>query len=185
MSARRSSVAHSLTGRPSWLPDSSQHDSAGVPPAIRTYLYEQEHGTFRRYLLEACVVLGVFLPWVAPLIGLCAIAPIVQLALLDSRVITPSADCYGPEGGVCNNEVYFDYYFWNITNPVEVSPALCSAVPARPEQDKCLRCSERYGACAVASRCSSASSAGARAIHLQGTLQHCCSWMLSNSGALQ
>ena len=120
MSARRSSLAHSLTGRPSWLPDSSQQNSAAVPPAIRTYLYEQEQGTVRRYLLEACVVLGVFLPWVAPLIGLCAISPIVQLAILDSRVITPTADCYGLEGAVCNNEVYFDYYFWNITNPTEV-----------------------------------------------------------------
>ena len=129
MSARRSSVAKNLTGRPSWLPDSSS--STAVPPAVRTYFYEQEHGTFRRYLLEACIVLGLFLPWVAPLVGLCAISPIVQLAILDSRVITPTSDCYGPDGGVCDNEVYFDYYFWNITNPAEVQQSLAVTLSCR------------------------------------------------------
>ena len=65
-------------------------------------------------------MLGLFLPLLGPLIGLCAIAPLIELAILDSGVITPSTNCYNTTPVVCTDEVYFDYYFWNITNPVEV-----------------------------------------------------------------
>ena len=71
-------------------------------------------------------MVGLFLPWVAPLIGLCAISPIVQLGILDSRVVTPTSDCTGPDGGVCDTNVWFDYYFWNVTNAPEVGQSACA-----------------------------------------------------------
>ena len=45
---------------------------------------------------------------------------LIQLGILDSRVLTPSTDCLGPDGGLCNTDVWFDYYFWNISNAPEV-----------------------------------------------------------------
>ena len=128
--SKRSSAVRNLLSRSSAVWVAHNENSAGVPPAVRTYLLDGEHGTFRRYLLEACLVLGLFLPWVAPLIGLCAISPIVQLSILDSRVVTPTSDCLGPNGGLCDTDVRFDYYFWNVSNAPEVRGSLPACVRA-------------------------------------------------------
>lgn len=93
-----------------------------VPPAVRTYLLAGDHGTFRRYLLEVCMVLGLFLPWIGPLLGLCAVVPMVELVVWETTVVTPASNCYNATPMVCNDEVFFDYYFWNITNANEVRP---------------------------------------------------------------
>lgn len=80
------------------------------------------HGTYRRYILELLVVLGLLLPWIGPLFGLAIMTPIVLLTVQNGKIITTERDCFG--GGLtptqCPAESYFDYYFWNITNPAEV-----------------------------------------------------------------
>lgn len=70
------------------------------------------------------VVLGVMLPWIGPAFGLCVMTPIVLLTIENGKIITADQDCFGtgPLGNAtqCPAESYFDYYFWNITNPEEV-----------------------------------------------------------------
>ena len=95
--------------------------------AVQGYLAPGVHGTFKRYGLELLVVLGLFLPWIGPLFGQAVMVPIVLLTVQSGKVITTERDCFG--GGVgpteCPAESYFDYYFWNITNPEQVG--LCPA----------------------------------------------------------
>ncbi|KAK9813634.1 hypothetical protein WJX73_000949 [Symbiochloris irregularis] len=91
---------------------------AGVNPVIQTYLLSGEHGTSRRYLLELCLVLGLFLPWLGPLLGICGIIPLIELDVLERAVITPSSYCFAQaaNGTVCNGTAVYEYYFWNLTN---------------------------------------------------------------------
>lgn len=99
-----------------------QNLDAGVNPVIQTYLLSGEHGTFRRYLLELCLVLGLFLPWLGPLLGLCGIIPLIELDILETAVITPSSYCFAQaaNGTVCNGTAVYEYYFWNLTNTEQV-----------------------------------------------------------------
>lgn len=86
------------------------------------YLQPKVHGTYRKYVLELLVVLGLLLPWIGPLFGLAVMTPIVLLTIQNEKIITTERDCFGG-GNVptqCPAESYFDYYFWNITNPAEV-----------------------------------------------------------------
>ena len=86
------------------------------------YLLPEVHGTYRRYVLELLLVLGLLLPWIGPLFGLAVMTPIVLLTVQNGKIITTERDCFG--GGLkavqCPAQSYFDYYFWNITNPTEV-----------------------------------------------------------------
>lgn len=107
------SDARRISSRPSSI-------DPAVPPIVKTYLLSGDHGTFRRYLLEMCLVLGVCLPWIGPLLGLCAVTPLLDLGIIESEVITPSTDCYSATPSVCRDDVHFDYYFWNVTNAAEV-----------------------------------------------------------------
>jgi len=90
---------------------------------VQGYLAPGVHGTYRQYVLELLVVLGLLLPWIGPLFGRAVMTPIVLLTVQNGKIITKERDCFG--GGVgpteCPAESYFDYYFWNITNPNQVS----------------------------------------------------------------
>lgn len=93
---------------------------------LQGYLLPGDHDTYRRYVLELLVVLGLLLPWIGPLFGLAVMTPIVLLTVEDEKIITTETDCFG--GGqtpsLCPAQSYFDYYFWNITNPLEVRDVL-------------------------------------------------------------
>lgn len=89
---------------------------------MQGYLLPSVHGTYRRYVLELLVVLGVLLSWIAPLFGLAVMTPVVLLTVQNGKVITTERDCFAEatEPVQCAAESFFDYYFWNITNPAEV-----------------------------------------------------------------
>lgn len=121
--------------RPSNIALSSCHNSLErcklSDAALQGYLVPKTHGTYRRYVLELLVVLGLLLTWIGPLFGLVVMTPIVLLTVQNGKIITTERDCFG--GGLgpteCPAESYFDYYFWNITNPTEVrQPIACTDV---------------------------------------------------------
>lgn len=93
-------------------------------------MLQGEHGTLRRYFLELLVVLGLLIPWIGPAFGLGVMTPIVLLTVQNGKIITSDQDCFGTAlsgtAVTCPAESYFDYFFWNITNPAEVD--LLSAV---------------------------------------------------------
>ncbi|KAK9814422.1 hypothetical protein WJX72_005728 [[Myrmecia] bisecta] len=93
-----------------------QAPRAVVNPILRTYLAANNYGTCRRYFLELLLVLGLFLPWMGPLLGLAVLDPIITVTLEQSKLLTPTTKCYQAEPAVCDATSYFDYYFWNITN---------------------------------------------------------------------
>jgi hypothetical protein len=106
---------------------------------VQGYLAPGVHGTYRQYVLELLVVLGLLLPWIGPLFGRAVMTPIVLLTVQNGKIITTERDCFG--GGVgpteCPADSYFDYYFWNITNPDQVShnyttPAAASTPNRQP-----------------------------------------------------
>lgn len=90
---------------------------------LQGYLLPKVHGTYRRYFLELLVVAGLLLPWIGPAFGLAIMTPIVLLTVQNSKIITTERDCF--RGGVgpttCPATSYFDYYFWNLTNPDQVN----------------------------------------------------------------
>lgn len=90
---------------------------------LQGYLLPNVHGTFRRYLLELLVVAGLLLPWIGPAFGLAVMTPIVLLTVQNGKVVTPESDCFsgGTGPATCPATSYFDYYFWNISNPAEVA----------------------------------------------------------------
>ena len=99
---------------------------------LQGYLLPGVHGTYRRYFLELCIVAGLLLPWLGPVLGLAVLTPIVLLTVENGKVIDSTTDCFGGGTGptTCPATSYFDYYFWNITNPNEAStyswrPARC------------------------------------------------------------
>ena len=75
--------------------------------------------------MELMVVLGLMVPWIGPAFGLGVMTPIVLLTVQNGKVITTEQDCFGVEASGnptdCPAESYFDYYFWNITNPDQVN----------------------------------------------------------------
>lgn len=86
----------------------------------------------KRYWLEFCVVMGFLIPWVSPLIGLGILTPFVKLGLMQSNIITAATPIYGAGVIPWNLTSYYDYYFWNITNPLEVeSQTLCWVILRR------------------------------------------------------
>ena len=105
--------------RPAPLP---QPPEPAVHPVIRTYLLSGDHGTLRRYLLELCLIVGLIIPWFGPLLGLCGIAPLIDLDIMERAVITPSSSCYSTAGNgtVCDDRRFYEYHFWNLTNAEQV-----------------------------------------------------------------
>ena len=101
---------------------------------LQGYLLTGVHGTYRQYFLELCIVAGLLLPWLGPILGLAVLTPIVLLTVEDGKVIDSTTDCFGGGTGPtnCSATSYFDYYFWNITNPNEASPS--SRRPAQCQQ---------------------------------------------------
>ena len=88
----------------------------------RTYIYPADISSGRRYLYLLLAVLGGFLWWLGPVMGLFVADPMIQLMLLNSQVILPTSDCYNPllPNQTCSTDVNVAYYFWNLTNEVEV-----------------------------------------------------------------
>ena len=65
-------------------------------PILRTFTLAGEHGTARRYWLEAGLLAGGLLPLLAPLVGLAVVTPLVRLAASVGGEIGPATACYGP-----------------------------------------------------------------------------------------
>ena len=68
----------------------------------------------------------MMIPWIGPAFGLGVMTPIVLLTVQNGKIITTDQDCFGisTDGNPiieCPAESYFDYYFWNITNPDQVT----------------------------------------------------------------
>ncbi len=90
-------------------------------PIIDSYLLPDSHGTCRRFCCECCLIVGLSLPLLGPLLGLCVFVPYFDLLFEEGNVIQPNAPCFSPAPGICPTSSKFDYYFWNITNAEEVS----------------------------------------------------------------
>lgn len=102
-----------------WLPSrrGSADDAASI---IQTFLLPNSHGKCRRFCCECLLIVGFMLPLLGPLLGLCVFVPYLDLQFEEGSVIQPDTPCYGPNATVCDTTFRFDYYFWNITNPIEV-----------------------------------------------------------------
>ncbi len=68
-------------------------------------------------------MMGLLLPWFGPLVGLFVISPLIEMGLAESRQLTADTQCLKKDVNVCDSSSYFEYYFWNITNPDEVRMA--------------------------------------------------------------
>ena len=88
----------------------------------RTYLYKDDVISRKRYILFFMTVVGAFIWWLGPVLGLFLVDPLVQLLLLDVQVITPTTNCMDHRlaNQTCDSDVMVDYYFYNITNKDEV-----------------------------------------------------------------
>ena len=86
-------------------------------------------------------MMGLILPWFGPLVGLFVISPLIEMGIAESRQLTAETQCLKEAVNVCDSTSQFDYYFWNITNPDEVRPAmpLMSLFPRRRKPDECRR----------------------------------------------
>lgn len=99
------------------LPRGSADDAVSI---IQTFLLPESHGRCRRFCCECLLIVGFMLPLLGPLLGLCVFVPYLDLQFEEGSVIQLDTPCYGPDPTVCDTTFSFDYYFWNITNPVEV-----------------------------------------------------------------
>ena len=90
-------------------------------PIIDSYLLPDSHGTCRRFCCECCLIVGLSLPLLGPLLGLCVFVPYFDLLFEEGNVIQPNAPCFSPAPGICPTSSKFDYYFWNITNAEQAS----------------------------------------------------------------
>ena len=90
-------------------------------PIIDSFLLPDSHGTCRRFCCECCLIVGLSLPLLGPLLGLCVFVPYFDLLFEEGNVIQPNAPCFSPAPGICPTSSKFDYYFWNITNAEQVS----------------------------------------------------------------
>lgn len=89
-------------------------------PIVQTFLLPNSHGKCERCCCECLLIVGVMLPLLGPLLGLCVAVPYLDIQFEEGSVIQPDTACYGPQPTVCDAKSSFDYYFWNITNPTEV-----------------------------------------------------------------
>jgi hypothetical protein len=96
----------------------SEDDAVSI---IQTFLLPDSHGRCRRFCCECLLIVGFMLPLLGPLLGLCVFVPFLDLQFEEGSVIQLDTPCYGPDPTICDTTFSFDYYFWNITNPVEVS----------------------------------------------------------------
>ena len=90
-------------------------------PIIDSYLLPESHGTCRRFCCECLLIVGLSLPLLGPLLGLCVFVPYFDLLFEEGNVIQPNAPCYSNESSICPTSSKLDYYFWNITNAEQVS----------------------------------------------------------------
>lgn len=91
---------------------------------IDTYLLPSSHGRCRRFCCECCLIVGLMLPLLGPLLGLCVFVPYFDLLFEEGNVIQPDTPCFGPDPAICPASFKFDYFFWNITNAEQVHCAL-------------------------------------------------------------
>lgn len=93
---------------------------------VQTFLLPNSHGKCQRCCCECLLIVGVMLPLLGPLLGFCVAVPYLDLQFEEGSVIQPDTPCYGPQPTVCGATSSFDYYFWNISNPMEVCSSLCT-----------------------------------------------------------
>lgn len=86
---------------------------------IDLYMLPQVHGGCRRFCCECLLVVGLMLPLLGPLLGLCVFVPYFSLLFEEGTIIQPDSPCYGAPT-LCGSTFSYDYYFWNITNAEEV-----------------------------------------------------------------
>ena len=66
-------------------------------------------------------VLALVCPWFGPMAGLFVISPLIEMGIAGSRELTRDSQCFKESVNQCNNTATYQYYFWNLTNPDEVS----------------------------------------------------------------
>ena len=65
-------------------------------PVLRTYTLAGEHATWRRYLMELCLIAGLVVPWAAPAVGLLVVTPLVRVTADAGAELGPGTACLGP-----------------------------------------------------------------------------------------
>ena len=143
-------------------------------PIIGLYMLPEVHGGCRQYCCECLLVVGILLPMLGPVLGLCVFAPYFSLLFEEGSIIQPDTPCYGPTPTTCEGTSTVDYYFWNITNPDEAS----SLYTRTEETQACQDCRQHVIAmCAVAEGDRGSKAAGDWALQLPGACTHVCTGM--------
>lgn len=88
----------------------------------RTYIYPDDITSGRRYLMLVLGIVGSFLWWLGPSIGILVADPMIQLILDDASTVTPETECFDHRltHQTCKTQIHVEYYFYNLTNKNEV-----------------------------------------------------------------